>query len=123
MVTVCDVILFSQEDYLDFRSFEARIESTLNQLLNQRRGHPSGSVSMMVQTPGVSHGWGQTYTATPMVDMNTFNSSNNLSDATNETGRLLPTNRMDGGNISKRYDVRFYCIPVSLSLQRVILIL
>ncbi|ESQ48727.1 hypothetical protein EUTSA_v10019887mg [Eutrema salsugineum] len=89
----------SKEDYLDFRSFEVRIESTLNQLFSQRRANPSSSVGMMVPTPGVSHGWGQSHTATPMVDMNTFNSNNNLAGATIETGRLLPTNRMNGGSI------------------------
>jgi hypothetical protein len=88
----------SKEDYLDFRSFDVRVESTLKQLLSQRRANPSSSVSTMVQTPGVSHGWGQSYTATPMVDTSKFNSSNNLSDATTETGRLLPTNRMYRGN-------------------------
>ncbi|ANM64471.1 histone acetyltransferase of the CBP family 5 [Arabidopsis thaliana] len=90
----------SKEDYLDFRSFDVRVESTLKQLLSQRRANPSSSVSTMVQTPGVSHGWGQSYTATPMVDTSKFNSSNNLSDATTETGRLLPTNRMYRGTIN-----------------------
>lgn len=93
---------FLQEDYLDFRSLEVRIESALKQIFSQRsRANPSSSVSTMVQTPGVSNGWGQNYAATPMVDMSTFNSSNNLSDATIATGRLLPTNRMNGGNISQ----------------------
>lgn len=101
MVIIRDGNFFSQEDYLDFRSLEVRIESTLKQLFGQRRANPSSSVSTMVQTPGVSHGWGQSYTATPMVDMNTVNGSNHLSDATTETGRLLPTNRMNGGNISQ----------------------
>ncbi|CAN8259549.1 unnamed protein product [Cochlearia groenlandica] len=89
----------SQEDYLDLRSFEVRIESTLNQLFSQRRSNPSSSVSTMVQTPAVSHGWGQSYTSTPMVSTSAFNSSNNLADATAETGRLLPTNHMNGGSI------------------------
>lgn len=85
---------FSQEEYLDFRSFEVRIESTLKQLFSQRgRPNPSSSATMMVQTPGVSHGWGQSYPATPMVNMSNFNNSNNLSDA---------SNRMNGGNISQR---------------------
>ncbi|XP_023641115.1 histone acetyltransferase HAC5 isoform X2 [Capsella rubella] len=90
----------SKEDYLDFRSFEARIESTLKQLFSQRHANPSSSVSTMVQTPGVSHGWGQSYTATPMVDISTVNSSNNIPDATFETGRLLPTNRMNRGSVN-----------------------
>ncbi|CAE5967059.1 unnamed protein product [Arabidopsis arenosa] len=90
----------SKEDYLDFRSFDVRIESNLKQLLSQRRANPSSSVSTMVQTPGVSHGWNQSYTATPMVDTSTFNSSNNLSDATIETGRLLQTNHMNRGSIN-----------------------
>ncbi|KAL1204838.1 Histone acetyltransferase HAC5 [Cardamine amara subsp. amara] len=91
----------SKEDYLDFRSLEARIESTLKQIFSGRpRVNPSSSVSTMVQTPGVSNGWGQNYAATPMVGMSTFNRSNNLSDATIETGRLLPTNRMNGGAIN-----------------------
>jgi|APAra0007618328_1042625.scaffolds.fasta_scaffold01199_8 E1A/CREB-binding protein len=98
VVIVLDGNFFWQEDYLDFRSFDVRVESTLKQLLSQRRANPSSSVSTMVQTPGVSHGWGQSYTATPMVDTSKFNSSNNLSDATTETGRLLPTNRMYRGN-------------------------
>jgi len=98
VVIVLDGNFFWQEDYLDFRSFDVRVEATLKQLLSQRRANPSSSVSTMVQTPGVSHGWGQSYTATPMVDTSKFNSSNNLSDATTETGRLLPTNRMYRGN-------------------------
>uniref|UniRef100_A0A1J3G8C8 histone acetyltransferase n=1 Tax=Noccaea caerulescens TaxID=107243 RepID=A0A1J3G8C8_NOCCA len=81
----------SKEEYLDFRSFEVRIESTLKQLFSQRgRPNPSSSATMMVQTPGVSHGWGQSYPATPMVNMSNFNNSNNLSDA---------SNRMNGGAI------------------------
>lgn len=101
MVIVLDDNFFWQEDYLDFRSFDVRIESNLKQLLSQRRANPSSSVSTMVQTPAVSHGWNQSYTATPMVDTSTFNSSNNLSDATIETGRLLQTNHMNRGSISQ----------------------
>ncbi|XP_010487036.1 PREDICTED: histone acetyltransferase HAC5-like isoform X1 [Camelina sativa] len=91
----------SKDDYLDFRNFELRVESTLKLLTSQRLANPSSSVSTMVQTPGVSHGWGQSHTATPMMDMSTVNSSSNhLSDATSETGRLLPNNRMNGGSIN-----------------------
>lgn len=88
----------AQEEYLDFRSFEIRIESTLQQLLGQRLAtNPSSSVSMTAQAPGVSHGWGQSFTAIPMGDTSTFSSTSNFSDPTIETGRQLPTNRMNGG--------------------------
>ncbi|XP_010418930.1 PREDICTED: histone acetyltransferase HAC5-like [Camelina sativa] len=91
----------SKDDYLDFRNFELRVESTLKLLTSQRLANPSSSASTMVQTPGVSHGWGQNHTATPMMDMSTVNSSSNhLSDATSETGRLLPNNRMNGASIN-----------------------
>ncbi|CAH8362534.1 unnamed protein product [Eruca vesicaria subsp. sativa] len=91
----------SKEEYLDFQSFEVRIKSILNQMFGQHRANfnPSSSASMMVQTPGVSHGWGQNQTATPMVNTGTFNSNSNLADAATETGRLLPTNRMNGGQM------------------------
>lgn len=94
---------FSQEEYLDFQSFEVRIKSILNQMFG-RPNNPPSSTGMMVQTPGVSHGWGQTHTATPMVNNSTFNSNNSLADG-------LPTNRMNGGNI-------LYCIHLSLTLLR-----
>lgn len=96
--------LFSQEEYLDFQSFEVRIKSILHQMFGgQHRPNPSSSAGMMTQTPAVSHGWGQTHTTTPMVNTSTFNSNNNLADAAAETGRLLPTNRINGGNISTLY--------------------
>ncbi|CAF2155455.1 histone acetyltransferase HAC5 [Brassica napus] len=88
----------SKEEYLDFQSFEVRIKSILHQMFGgQHRPNPSSSAGMMTQTPAVSHGWGQTHTTTPMVNTSTFNSNNNLADAAAETGRLLPTNRINGG--------------------------
>ncbi|CDY24232.1 BnaC01g38120D [Brassica napus] len=90
----------SKEEYLDFQSFEVRIKSILHQMFGgQHRPNPSSSAGMMAQTPGVSHGWGQTHTTTPMVNTSTFNSNNNLADAAAETGRLLPTNRINGGQM------------------------
>ncbi|KAJ0242438.1 Histone acetyltransferase HAC5 [Hirschfeldia incana] len=80
----------SKEEYLDFQSFEVRIKTILNQMF--ARPNPPSSAGMMVQTPGVSHGWGQTHTATPMVNTSTFNSNNGLADG-------LPTNRMNGGQM------------------------
>lgn len=94
------IIIFSQEEYLDFQSFEVRIKSILNQMFG-RPNNPPSSAGMMVQTPGASHGWGQTHTATPMVNTSTFNNNNNLADAATEAGRLLPTNRMNGGNVTQ----------------------
>ncbi|KAJ4886470.1 Histone acetyltransferase HAC5 [Raphanus sativus] len=88
----------SKEEYLDFQSFEVRIKSILNQMFG-RPNNPPSSAGMMVQTPGASHGWGQTHTATPMVNTSTFNNNNNLADAATEAGRLLPTNRMNGGQM------------------------
>ncbi|KAL0855182.1 hypothetical protein Bca101_060334 [Brassica carinata] len=81
----------SKEDYLDFQSFEARINSSLKQMFGQRPANPSSSVGMMVQTPAVSTGLRQSYTTTPIVDT----SNNNLADAT----RVMPTTRMNGGSM------------------------
>lgn len=102
------MVLFflSQENYLDFQNFEARINSILKQMFGPRPANPSSSVGMTVQTTEVSTGLRQSYTATPMVDTSTFNSNNNLADAT----RVMPTTRMNGGNVSKILLYR----PVSL---------
>ncbi|CAN7117420.1 hypothetical protein BRARA_C03444 [Brassica rapa] len=85
----------SKENYLDFQNFEARINSILKQMFGPRPANPSSSVGMTVQTPEVSTGLRQSYTATPMVNTSTFNSSNNLADAT----RVMPTTRMNGGSM------------------------
>ncbi|KAF8083265.1 hypothetical protein N665_0786s0010 [Sinapis alba] len=85
----------SKEDYLDFQSFEARINSSLKQMFSQRPANPSSSVGMMVQTPAVSTGLRQSYTSTTMVDTSTFNSNYNLAEAT----RVMPTTRMNGGSM------------------------
>ncbi|CAH8381540.1 unnamed protein product [Eruca vesicaria subsp. sativa] len=85
----------SKEDYLDFQNFEARINLILKQIFGQRPANPSSSVGMMVQTPAVSQGRRQSYTATPMVDTSTLNNNNNLADAT----RVMPTTHMNGGSM------------------------
>ncbi|XP_018491142.2 histone acetyltransferase HAC5 [Raphanus sativus] len=85
----------SKEAYLDIQNLEARINSILKQMFGQRPANPSSSVGMTVQTPAVSQGLRQSYTATPMVDTSTFNSNNNLADAT----RVMPTTRMNGGSM------------------------
>ena len=107
LVIVLDGTFFlSQENYLDFQNFEARINSILKQMFGPRPANPSSSVGMTVQTPEVSTGLRQSYTATPMVNTSTFNSSNNLADAT----RVMPTTRMNGGNVSNNpmYDSIVY---------------
>ncbi|CDY51908.1 BnaC03g73710D [Brassica napus] len=85
----------SKENYLDFQNFEARINSILKQMFGPRPANPSSSVGMTVQATEVSTGLRQSYTATPMVDTSTFNSNNNLADAT----RVMPTTRMNGGSM------------------------